>query len=90
MAGVLSFDCSGLSYRRILAMWLSKTVYDWNHTAAMRHTIAQSQSAKPLKFSDFHPLMKEPSGARYTPEDLETVKGICESVFSKNKSQNRD
>jgi len=84
MIGVLGFDCSGFSYRRILAMWISHQIDKWNHTASIRHIIAQSQSSKSVPFSDFHPMIEKKKSARFTPDDIETVKSVY-SVFSKNK-----
>lgn len=47
--------------------------------------VAQSQSAKPLSFNDFHPLAESKKAARFTPDEIETVKSVY-SVFSKNQN----
>lgn len=83
MIGVLGFDVSNFSYRRILAMWLSHQIDSWNHTAAIRHAIAQSQSTKTIKIEAFHPFTEKQTSNRFTPDDIDIVKGVCSSVFSK-------
>lgn len=76
MIGIIGFDCSRFSFRRIVEFWLSKQSDNWDHTSVILAMLHNVHATKSKDATEFHPFVKQQKKNLFTTADIGILKGV--------------